>query len=213
MLDKSPEKNYPREIRRIPIIKTPLPLLIPALFVLGCAHSPSRVCVPDTPRGSNQTLHQFTRDTGTGDWQIEDDLVMGGRSRGRLEINEAGNAVFSGSISLENDGGFSSIQRDFDSLDVSGYRALCIGLKGDGRRCQVRVEASPADRHAYAFDFDTTGEWQAVEIPFNRLYAIRHGDRLDLPGYPGQTLSRVQILAGPPPGPFRLEIDRLWLVK
>jgi hypothetical protein len=54
-------------------MKIPLPLLIPVLFALGCAHRPSRLCVPDTPHGSNQTLHQFTRETGTGGWQIEDE--------------------------------------------------------------------------------------------------------------------------------------------
>ena len=200
-------------------MKTRLPmksLLLPALalIALGCATSAPPPAAPDASPAANRTLHQFTRESGTAGWGIEDDLVMGGLSRGRLEIDEAGNAVFSGTLSLANDGGFSSIQRDFDSIDVSSCRALCLGLKGDGRSGQVRVESSSADRHAYAFDFDTSGDWQVIQIPFADMYAIRHGDRLDLPPYPGQTLSRVQILVGDGrPGPFRLEIDRLWLIK
>ena len=189
-------------------------LLVPAFALLstGCATSSPPLAPSAPPPSSNQTLHQFTRESGAAGWQIETDSVMGGRSLGRLEIDDAGNAIFTGTISLENNGGFSSLQRDFPSLDVSTCRALGLGLKGDGRRCQIRIESSPGAPQAYAFDFDTTGDWQKIEIPFADMYPIRHGDRLDLPPYPGQTLSRVQILAGPPPGPFRLEIDRLWLI-
>lgn len=89
------------------------------------------------------TLHQFNSDTGLGVWRVEDDSVMGERSRGRLAINEAGNALFSGGISPDNGGGFSSIQTEFGPIDVSAYRFLCIGLKGDGKRYQVRVESTP----------------------------------------------------------------------
>ena len=136
------------------------------------------------------------------------------RSSSNLEINEAGNAVFSGTISLANGGGFSSIQRDFDTLDVSAYRVLCLGLRGDGKRYQVRVESTPNAPHGYAFDFETSGDWQTVEIPFPELYAIHHGDRLDLPAYPGQALSRIQILAGDGRAEtFVLELDRVWLIK
>jgi len=197
------------------VMKLFLPLLLLALVYsfVGCTHATSHMTVADAV-SSNHTLHQFTYETGTGGWQIENDAVMGGRSQGILEINKAGNAVFSGAISLENRGGFSSIQRDFDTLDVSAYRALCLGLRGDGKRYQVRVESTPDAPHGYAFDFDTSGEWQTVEIPFPELYAIHHGDRLDLPAYPGQTLSRIQILAGDGRAEtFVLELDRIWLIK
>ena len=196
-------------------MKPLLPMLAVALVSLGCAHSPSTAAIAtETAPPSNQTLSQFSLDAGTDGWQIENDSVMGGLSRGRLSVDEAGNAVFAGEISLENDGGFSSIQRDFPSIDVSPYRALSLGLKGDGKRYQVRVESSPGERHAYAQDFQTSGDWQVVEIPFADFYAIRHGDRLDLPNYPGRTLSRVQLLAGEGKAEaFRIEIDRVWLVK
>ncbi|HPA78809.1 MAG TPA: CIA30 family protein [Kiritimatiellia bacterium] len=162
--------------------------------------------------GSGMVLHQFSTHTGPGNWQIENDSVMGGLSRGRLAINKSGHALFTGEISLDNNGGFSSIQADFESLDVSAFRRLCIRLKGDGKRYQVRIESAPKDRHAYAFDFSTCGKWQVISIPFDQMFAIRHGDRLDLPNYPGQTLSRIQILAGDGRAEsFQLEIDRIWL--
>ncbi len=188
--------------------------LLPVLFALaaaGCATSKTAPCNASAD-GDNHTLHQFSLETGTDGWEIQDDVVMGGVSKGRLVVNEAGNAVFTGTISLDNDGGFSSFQRDFPSIDASAHGTLCIGLKGDGKRYQVRVESAPGDRHGYAFDFPTSGKWEVIEIPFDRMYAIRHGDRLDLPNYPGQTLAQLQILAGDGRAEsFQLEIDRLWL--
>jgi NADH dehydrogenase [ubiquinone] 1 alpha subcomplex assembly factor 1 len=51
-----------------------------------------------------------------------------------------------------------------------------------------------------------------IEIPFADMYAIRHGDRLDLPNYPGQTLAQVQILIGNGKAEtFQLEIDKIWV--
>lgn len=187
--------------------------LLPLLFLAaaGCGTCPVS-CPPGPAANGNHTIFQFTRDGDLRGWEVEDDVVMGGRSRGRLAVNEAGNAVFAGDVSLENDGGFSSIQYDFAPLDVAKYRAIYLGLKGDGKRYQLRVEAEPKARHAYAYDFGTSGEWQVVEIPFADLYAIRHGDRLDLPHFPGQALARIQILIGNGRAEsFQLEIDRIWL--
>lgn len=194
-------------------MKSILLVVLCALVAAGCATCRFTAC-PQAARddSGNHTIYQFTRETGIRGWEIEDDDVMGGRSRGRLAVNEAGNAVFTGDISLENDGGFSSVQHDFDPLDVSGYRAIFLGLKGDGKLYQIRVESGPDERHAYAFDFETSGMWEVVHIPFAEMYAIRHGDRLDLPNYPGRQMARVQILAGDGrEESFALEIDRIWL--
>ena len=187
-------------------------LLVPALALvsLGCATT----CPPPSARAPDAAppLCWFSPETGTAGWDIEDDVVMGGRSRGRLAVNEAGNALFTGEISLANGGGFSSIQRDFDPVDVSRCRALFLGLKGDGKRYQLRVESEKNARHAYAFDFGTSGDWQQIEVPFADMYPIRHGDRLDLPNYPGQALARIQILIGTGRAEsFQLELDRIWV--
>ena len=182
-------------------------ILALALAAIGCAR-----CRPACAPAESRTLVQFSREAGLAGWHVENDDVMGGRSRGSLEINDDGNAVFTGTVSLENDGGFSSIQQAFAPVDVSGHRAICLGLRGDGKRYQLRVESAPGDRHGYAYDFDTSGDWQVVTIPFADMYAIRHGDRLDLANYPGQTLAHLQILIGNGKAEtFRLEVDRIWL--
>ena len=186
----------------------PIPLLL-ALVSLGCSNC--RTATPPAPL-QDQIVFQFTQDADLGAWEVQDDVVMGGRSRGQLRLNEAGNAVFTGTVSLENDGGFSSIQHAFAPLDVSRRRAVVLGLKGDGKRYQLRVDATPGARHSYACDFQTSGDWQAIEIPFADMYAIRHGDRLDRPNYPGKTLAQIQLLIGNGVAEtFQLEIDKIWL--
>ena len=200
-------------------MKTALPIpIFLALASLGCVScnqagtNDSNRTISGADTSAERVIFQFTRDSDLGRWEIQDDVVMGGRSQGRLTLNDAGNALFSGLVSLENEGGFSSVQHSFDPIDVSGYRAVVLRLKGDGKRYQLRIEADPDARHSYASDFQTSGVWQTVEIPFANLYAIHHGDRLDLPNYPGQSLAHIQILVGNgKPESFQLEIDRIWL--
>lgn len=158
------------------------------------------------------TIFAFSKDADVSRWEIQDDVVMGGVSQGKFSLNEEGKAIFAGNVSLENNGGFSSLQYGFDPIDVSTYRALYIGLKGDGKRYQVRIESESGASHSYACDFETSGDWQVVEIPFADMYAIHHGDRLDLPNYPGKTLAHVQILIGNKRAEaFHLELDKLWV--
>ena len=193
-------------------MKTKLWLPLIVLTLAGCTLG--RPAGPAADPSANRTLVQFSRAAGLAGWHVENDDVMGGRSQSRLAVDDAGNAVFAGTISLEKNGGFASIQCDYPALDVSAYRAIHLGLKGDGQRYQVRLDAARRDRHSYAADFQTSGDWQEIVLPFADFFAIRHGDRLDLPNFPGQTLARVQLLAGDGRAEsFRLEIDRIWLEK
>ena len=189
-------------------------LLIPLLALAAAGCTLGRPPISPLPTSSNRTLVQFSLAAGLGGWHVENDGVMGGRSQSQLAIDESGNAVFTGAVSLENDGGFASRQCDFDPIDVSGYRTIHLGLKGDGKRYQLRLDAEKNARHSYAADFPTRGDWQEIVVSFADLYPIRHGDRLDRPNYPDQTLARVQLLIGNGVAEsFRLEIDRIWLAK
>ena len=192
-------------------MKSILSILILAFINAGCT------CCNSSPlqsaeQAETQILFQFSQEADIGGWTVEDDVVMGGRSKGRLFVNEAGNAVFTGDISLENNGGFSSVKYSFAPIRVSACRSLCLGLKGDGKRYQLRVESSPDAKYAYACDFETSGDWQTIEIPLADLYAIHHGDRLNQPNYPGKTMAQIQLLiANEKAESFQIEIDKIWL--
>lgn len=192
-------------------MKTPLLLLALALTASGCTCCKSAASATPAASG-NHTIFLFSQDADLRGWEVQDDVVMGGRSQGRLALNEAGNAVFTGNVSLANDGGFSSIQYGFDPVDVTKHRAVFIGLKGDGKRYQLRVESEKNAPHGYAYDFETSGDWEVIRIPFADMYAIHHDDRLDLPNYPGRTLAHIQILIGNDKAEaFQLELDRIWV--
>jgi hypothetical protein len=77
--------------------------------------------LPASAHAEEKILFDFKKDGDTSGWMIEDDGVMGGLSKGRFQLNNEGHATFSGNVSLENNGGFSSVQWNFDPIDVSPY--------------------------------------------------------------------------------------------
>ena len=171
------------------------------IFALTCSISRA-----ETPSNS-KVLFDFANDAAMRGWQIEDDGVMGGVSKGTFTRDPAGHAVFSGEVSLENDGGFSSAQCYFEPIDVSSYETALIRVKGDGKNYRFIVESDKDARHYYVASFETTGEWQDIEIPLRKMYPVRRGDRLDLPDYPGKSLAQVRfMIANGRAENFRLQI-------
>jgi hypothetical protein len=55
-------------------------------------------------------LFDFTTDVNMDRWAVMNDGVMGGLSKGKLEVTAEGHGRFSGTVSLENYGGFTSIR-------------------------------------------------------------------------------------------------------
>lgn len=96
-----------------------------------------------------KVLFGFADPAALRGWQVEDDVVMGGRSQGQLARSADGHLIFRGKVSLENDGGFSSIQNNFDPIEVSKYQHAVIRLKGDGKDYRFIVESDPNARHYY----------------------------------------------------------------
>src|SRR5690606_16607241 len=70
---------------------------------------------------TSMTIYKFNTDSKQTDWYILDDVVMGGKSNGTFSINEAGNGIFKGEISLENNGGFSSVRHDCNVKNQEGF--------------------------------------------------------------------------------------------
>jgi len=98
-------------------------------------------------------------------WRTINDAVMGGVSRGRLAV-AAGIGVFSGEISLENNGGFASVRREPETLDLSGHAGLMLHIRGDGRCFQLRLLTDQLpDGAAYRTLLQPPAdEWQHVDL-------------------------------------------------
>lgn len=142
------------------------------------------------------TIVQFTPETDESAWYIVDDEVMGGRSNGRLSINDAGHGQFSGLISLENNGGFSSLRYRSNLREVSDYKKVVLRIKGDGKIYQFRVKSKTDQNFSYVSDFKTSGEWETIEIPFDNLRPAFRGNFLNKPNYPGDSMEEIGLLFG-----------------
>jgi len=157
-------------------------------------------------------LYDFNSNSSTSDWQVVDDVVMGGRSDGGFSINEAGNGIFQGKVSLENNGGFSSLRHSLNAK-VGNNTIVRITLKGDGKAYQFRIKSSPYDRHSYISEFQTTGVWQEVVIPLSAMYPAFRGRKLEIPNFNSDQISELAFLIGnKEPENFQLEISKIELI-
>ena len=161
---------------------------------------------------NNLLLFDFSASSNWSAWEIENDVVMGGNSTSDLSRSKEGNALFSGYVSLENNGGFASMQYHFEPKDISGYDKAVIRLKGDGKEYQFRIKANLRERASYIYTFKTTGEWQTIEIPLNQMEPTYRGNKLNLPNFNQDKLQEVRFLIGNGKAEnFVLEIDKIEL--
>lgn len=161
---------------------------------------------------SPQTLFDFQKNTNPNDWRIVDDVVMGGRSNGNFEINEDGHGVFSGYLSLENNGGFSSVRHRPQTIVVDGAKVVRLRVKGDGKAYQFRVKAKASDYYSYVGKFKTSGEWETIEIQLNSMYPSFRGRTLDFANFDQDTIEEMAFLiANKRAESFELLIDKIEL--
>lgn len=159
-------------------------------------------------------LFDFSNAATLTGWTVVDDPVMGGRSRGSLALDPEGHGVFSGEVSLENNGGFSSIRFDCGRVPLHGAGHIVLRVQGDGKRYQFRIRARKSDPHAYVAYFDTLGSWEEIRLPLQGFYPSFRGRKLALPNFEGDSLEEVGILIGNQRAEhFCLRIDRIGLEK
>jgi hypothetical protein len=141
-------------------------------------------------------IFNFTKDAGTQNWQVVDDSVMGGVSEGNMGVNSEGHGMFTGHVSLDNNGGFSSIRYNAGKTKLTGYSKFVIVLKGDGKAYQFRVKTNGSQYYSYIATFNTNNAWQTIEIPFNSMIPSFRGRTLDMANFPGEYLEEIGFLIG-----------------
>lgn len=142
------------------------------------------------------TLFDFNTTSDTANWHIVDDVVMGGKSNGNFELDAQGYGVFEGDVSTENNGGFSMVQYPFETKKVTNFTKVSMRLKGDGKSYQFRIKSNVKDSFSYVVSFETSGDWETIEIPFNSMYPAFRGRKLNAANYPGEQMELIAFLIG-----------------
>jgi monofunctional biosynthetic peptidoglycan transglycosylase len=174
-----------------------------------------QTAVAGDPMTSSKALIDFT-DADRSKWYVINDGVMGGESQSQIQRTERETGLFTGELSLENNGGFASARAVVGRHDLSAHVGLEIRARGDGRTYQLRLRTDDGfDGIAYRARFETRdGEWTTTRISFDdflptfRGRMLNNARRLDTTRIQQVTL----MLADKKPGPFSLEVDfvRTW---
>jgi monofunctional biosynthetic peptidoglycan transglycosylase len=135
---------------------------------------------------------------------------MGGVSSGSIRYDTAGYAVFSGSVSFENNGGFASVRSLPADLNLGGSRGIFLQVRGDGKSYRLNLKLSPDfDGVLYMARFTSGGEmWQTVQLPFDSFLPTFRGRTLsDLPQVDPREIKSIGfMIADRQEGPFRIDI-------
>jgi len=122
-------------------------------------------------------------------WQLFSDAVMGGVSRGELQYGLLDGRLalrMTGTVSLENNGGFLQIAIDLASgggtVDASAWRGIAITVRGDGASYGAHLRSRDAQRpwQSYRALFVASSSWQRIELPFAEFSPHRLETPLDI---------------------------------
>ena len=119
--------------------------LIVALLFMNSAYSANE----------DDMLFHFINERHFSHWDINNDTVMGGISQSKMTQTPQQAMLFTGSVSLENNGGFASTESRF-SPNLASASKLTITVRGDGKVYQLRLK-TPALSYgeAYVANFTT----------------------------------------------------------
>ncbi|MCH7228408.1 CIA30 family protein [Haloferula sp. A504] len=182
-----------------------LPTAAVSLAGLLMLHAPARA--------AGETLFDFDADEmKSSEWRIVNDGVMGGLSKGQMGVSEDGVLNFSGDLSLENNGGFSSIRTRKLEMDLGEAEGLVLRVRGDGRKYQWRFNTDARFRGmevSFMAEFPTKeGKWTEVKVPFSDFTGSFRGMKLKDEKFDPSKISRAGLLlADKKEGPFELEVD------
>ena len=145
---------------------------------------------------TSKVIFNFNKKSDLQDWIIVDDVVMGGESSGSFKLNPDGFGVFEGSISLDNNGGFSSLRYRSKKILIKENTKVIIKLRGDGKKYQFRIKSNSGDYYSYISSFLTSGEWQEIVIPLKDMYPSFRGRRLDQANFSNDYFEEIAFLIG-----------------
>jgi hypothetical protein len=158
-------------------------------------------------------LYRFDDPRAAAAWEAVDDRVMGGVSRSRVRHDPAGHAVFEGTLSLAQGGGFASVRAPAAlPAAAAGTQAWLLEVRGDGRRYKFTLRTSASfDAVSWQASFDAPpGEWRTARLASGDFMPTFRGRRVDAPPLdPAQVRTLGLMLADRQAGAFALALRRI----
>jgi NADH dehydrogenase [ubiquinone] 1 alpha subcomplex assembly factor 1 len=145
-------------------------------------------------------------------WERINDGVMGGLSESSLSPADE-MAVFEGTVSLENLGGFASVRSLPREFDLGGYEGLIVRVRGDGKRYRLRLKTDD-DYEGISYQaifFTERAGWTESRLSFDEFVPFFRGAVVE--GAPELEPARINrvgfMIADRQEGPFKLEIKEV----
>lgn len=185
------------------------PLFLPVL------HFALFVAIPNLNADEvGRALFDFD-DASASEWQIVNDGVMGGLSKGAIKMDDDGHIRFFGELSLKNNGGFASVRSRPKDLNLNDGDSILLRVRGDGRKYTLNAYV-PTRQVAFSYqaDFETKRDkWTEVSIPLERLQAMSFGRPVRNSELQPSQVNSVGILLGDKKaGPFEILVDWIRVV-
>ncbi len=154
-------------------------------------------------------LFDFTRADAASEWQTVNDGVMGGVSEGNFRVT-AKRLEFFGTLSLENNGGFTSVRTKAKKIGLEHGDTLVARIRGDGREYSLNLYVN---KPLMAFSYRTVVQtkkdtWIEVKAPLDKFEATSFGRVVkDAGAVKPEDVNAVGFLLGDKKaGPFKLEV-------
>ena len=149
-------------------------------------------------------------------WEVINDGVMGGISESNFQILTDQTAVFSGRVSLENNGGFASVRASLRESVSGNFEKIVIHVKGDGKTYSLRIRTDQNfDGVAYACSFSTIkDEWTMHEFsPVDFVPTFRGRTPSNVPPLKDMQIGQIGFLISEKQsGSFKLIIDWIKMI-
>jgi hypothetical protein len=189
---------------------TTMLLLVMCAMSLGSCALPAAQNEAVLQQDASMKLVDFALPNETAPWYPLNDDVMGGVSRSEIVATTSGTAIFRGVVSFENNGGFATVQTNFaQPINLSAFRGLSLRIKGDTKRYGMYLRTNSRSL-VYQATFDTTGEWQTVQLPFDEFKPTYFGRTVpDGPVDPAIIRSMSVLIEYKQEGSFTLEIAHI----
>lgn len=143
-------------------------------------------------------------------WRPTDDVVMGGQSSSAMLAGD-GVGIFAGELSLERGGGFASVRRREQVVDLSACDAIELRVRGDGKRYKLNLRTSDSfDGVVYQAAFETQpGTWLTAELSLADFAPRFRGRPASGMLDRAHVSSLGLLISDRQSGPFRLEVEAI----